>query len=187
MFIWTNHSYYEETGVVEQAQDSSLHAIIKEQLRDGNDTDRLQRVWDIIRQEKLYVYYNKRKFPFIYGNLSLSQELIARARLYFETHTKDDDSFWHCAVSFIRDALAGGGANTSSQIRVFMQRHGDEYVIAVEACTHHNIHVQYDSFNIYIPAGYPLLAAVARAAGVPDDFEHSRDGFLVCIYPRLRD
>ncbi|KZV84137.1 hypothetical protein EXIGLDRAFT_727588 [Exidia glandulosa HHB12029] len=164
MFTWINFSRSEETGVVEQAHDSSLHAIITEQLRDGNDTDRLQRVWDIIQQEKLHVEYIKSMFPIISGNFSLSQELIARARLYFETNTKDDDPSWHCIVSFIR-----------------------HYIIAVEACTHHNTHIQYDHFRIYIPAGYPLLAAVARAAGLPDNFEHSWDGSTVFIYPQSED
>ncbi|KZV84133.1 hypothetical protein EXIGLDRAFT_842446, partial [Exidia glandulosa HHB12029] len=187
IFIWTNYSYSEETGVVEQAHDSSLHAITTEQLRDGNDTDRLQRVWDIIRQDKLRVDCIKRKFPIIYGNFSLSQELIARARLYFETNMKDDDPYRHCIVSFIRHVLVGGGANTSSQICVFMQRHGDEYIIEVEACTHHNTHMQYNYFRIYIPAGYLLLAAVARAAGLPNDFEHSWDGPLVYIHPQSED
>ncbi|KZV84134.1 hypothetical protein EXIGLDRAFT_297577 [Exidia glandulosa HHB12029] len=187
IFMWTNSPYSEETGVVEQVDDSSLHAIITEQLRDSNDTERLQRVWDIIRQEKLFVCYKKWKFPIISGNFSLSQELIARARLYFETNTKVDGPFRSYRVSFIRDVLAGGGANTSSQICVFMRRYGDEYIIAVEACTHHNTHIQYDHFRIYIPAGYPLLAAVARAAGLPDDFEHSWDGSTVFIYPQSED
>ncbi|KZV84131.1 hypothetical protein EXIGLDRAFT_754032 [Exidia glandulosa HHB12029] len=186
IFIRTNSSYSEETGVVEQVDDSSLHAIITEQLRDGNDTDRLQRVWDIIQQDKLRVHCIKHKFPIISGNFSLSQELIARARLHFETNTTNDVLNWG-SVSFIRHVLAGGGANTSSQVRVFMRRQGDEYDIEVEACTHHNTHIQYNYFRISIPAVYPLLAAVARAAGLPDDFEHSWNGSSVYIYPQLRD
>ncbi|KZV84135.1 hypothetical protein EXIGLDRAFT_727585 [Exidia glandulosa HHB12029] len=185
MFTWINSSYSEETGVVEQAHDSSLHAIMTEQLRDGNETDRLQRLWDIIREEKFRVCCYTRKFPIISGNFSLSEELIARARLYFETNTKDDDPYCNCKSSFVRHVLAGGGANTSSEMCVWMRRHDDEYIIHVEACTHHNTHIQYHHFIIRIPAGYPLLAAVARAAGLPDDFQHSGNGSDWIIYPQF--
>ncbi|KZV85982.1 hypothetical protein EXIGLDRAFT_775059 [Exidia glandulosa HHB12029] len=68
-----------------------------------------------------------------------------------------------------------------------MWGHGDMYIIQVGACTHHNTHIQYNHFDIFIPAGYPLSTAVARAAGLPDDFEHSGDGSDVYIYPQFRD
>lgn len=117
IFVVTRYRHSEETGVVDQVNDSSLSAIITEQLRDGNLTDRLQRVWDIIRHEKLHVKYCKPRFPIISGNHSLSQELIARARLYFETTMREeDDSYRACTFSFIRHMLAGRGASTTPPV-----------------------------------------------------------------------
>lgn len=118
IFVRFNSSRSEERGAVEQVHDSSLHAIITEQIRDGNDTDRLQRVWDIIRQEQLHVKYKKSVFPIISGNLSLSRTSIARAQLYFETITKAF-RHWNFEFSFMRDVLAGGGANTSCHISIW--------------------------------------------------------------------
>ncbi|KZV85983.1 hypothetical protein EXIGLDRAFT_698801 [Exidia glandulosa HHB12029] len=187
VFLSFNCRYSTETGIVQQAQESSLHAIVTEQLRDGRDTDRLARVWDTIRREQLHVMYSKRAFPVVSGNPSLPQELIARAQLYFESNAKKDDPYWNCIAPFVRYALAGGGGNVSSRICIFMRRDGDKYMIEVETCTHDDSHAQYESFLIDIPAGTPLLAEVALAAGLPDGFERSWDGSDVFIYPHFGD
>lgn len=62
-----------------------------------------------------------------------------------------------------------------------------DYMRIVETCLHDDSHVQYESFLIDIPAGTSLLAEVARAAGQPDDFEHSWDGSDMFIYPQFGD
>lgn len=54
----------------------------------------------------------------------------------------------------------------------------------VEACTHDGSHARYEDFWIHIPTGGPLLIEVARAAGLPDDFEHSWNGYMSFIYPQ---
>ncbi|KZV81384.1 hypothetical protein EXIGLDRAFT_731371 [Exidia glandulosa HHB12029] len=184
ILIWYSHRTSEETGVVEQVHDSSLHAIIKEQLRDGNNTDRLQRVWDIIRREQLYVQSNKSTFP-ITANLSLSQKLIARARLYFETRTEEESN----SLYFLRHVVIGRGANISSRVRIYITpgQVNSEFEIEVEAYSRDESHIHYHRFYIDIPAGSPLLAAVARAAGLPDDFEHSRNYLIIDIYPETRN
>lgn len=119
-----------ETGLAEQVHDSSLHAIIVEQLRKGNDTDRLQRFWDIIRQEQLHVTYQYSEFPIISGNLPLSQQLITRARPYLVTSKKEECSLWPHAPSFVQQVLAGGGVDMSSlYISLYHPRDSDEYRI----------------------------------------------------------
>ncbi|KZW00981.1 hypothetical protein EXIGLDRAFT_830401 [Exidia glandulosa HHB12029] len=183
IFLWFNLRYSEETGVVDQVHDSSLHDIIKEQLRDGNDTDRLQRVWDIIRPEQLYVQSHKSTFP-ITANLSLSQKLIARAQVYFETCLgKEFPSF-----QYVRHVVIGRGANISSRVRIYIWpgRINREFGIEMEACTHDDTNINYHQFYIHIPAGTPLSAAIARAAGLPDDLEHSRNNLNIYIYPEAR-
>ncbi|KZW00997.1 hypothetical protein EXIGLDRAFT_720052 [Exidia glandulosa HHB12029] len=185
---WTHYSLprtSEETGVVEQVHDSSLHAIIKEQLRDGNDTDRLQRVWDIIRREQLYVWSYKSTFP-ITANLSLTQRLIARARLYFETCPGKEEML---SFQFIRHVVIGRGANISPRVRINITpgQVNSEFGIEVEASSHDDTHIHYHRFCIDISAGCPLLAAVARAAGLPDDFEHSQNRLRMNIYPETRN
>ncbi|KZV85974.1 hypothetical protein EXIGLDRAFT_775055, partial [Exidia glandulosa HHB12029] len=81
-----------------------------------------------------------------------------------------------------------GGADITSRIDItFWPRAVGKYTILVEVCTHHNNHIQCDQLEIYIPAGCPLLAEVARAVGLPDDFEDFWDGTHVCIYPELAE
>ncbi|KZV95524.1 hypothetical protein EXIGLDRAFT_735087 [Exidia glandulosa HHB12029] len=158
-----------------------------EQLDNGDDIDRLQLVWDAIRQERCRVKYNKIVFPALSGNLSLSQELIARGRSYLETKMKAAEAAdRHCGVCFVRHVIAGGG-NISSRMSISIWRSdGDTYIIGVEAYTHTDSHVQWDQFDIDIPAGCPHLADFARAVGLPDDFENSWDGYILYIYTGMR-
>lgn len=58
----------------------------------------------------------------------------------------------------------------------------------VQTCTNDNTHIRYDRFRIHITAGCPLLAEVARAVGLPNDFEHSWDYYDdVLIYQHVWD
>ncbi|KZV84139.1 hypothetical protein EXIGLDRAFT_700740 [Exidia glandulosa HHB12029] len=129
LFTWFNSRSSEQTGVVEEVHNSSLQAIVTEQLRLGNDTGRLHRVWDIIRQQQLHVGYYRNVLPILSGILTLSQESIARAWLYFKTNMEDPR--WVCEVAFFRHVLAGGGAKISSRICISMWRDDGEYTIAV--------------------------------------------------------
>ncbi|KZV98074.1 hypothetical protein EXIGLDRAFT_702161 [Exidia glandulosa HHB12029] len=102
IFPWFNSRSTEETGVVEQVHDTLLQATISQQLGNGNSTDRVQRVWDIIRQAQLHVVHMTSTFPIISGNLPLAQELIMRARLFFETHVNKGDPYLEALISFNR-------------------------------------------------------------------------------------
>ncbi|KZV98376.1 hypothetical protein EXIGLDRAFT_832180 [Exidia glandulosa HHB12029] len=186
ILLWFHYRFSEETGVVEQVHNSYLHAIITEQLRNGNDTDRLQQVWDIIREEQLPVTYNLRTFPIISRNLSVSQEMIARAQLFFEALAKDK---WagHWAW-FVRCVLAGG-VDLSSRIGISAFRFGgDQYRIGVKTCVHDDTHIRYDWFDIIIPTGCPALAQIAQTMGLPHNFEDEwPDRSELSIYQRVVD
>ncbi|KZV85957.1 hypothetical protein EXIGLDRAFT_775039 [Exidia glandulosa HHB12029] len=116
ILLWFDSRRREETGIVEQVHDCSLHARITEQLRGGTETGRLRQVWAIIRQEQLFVSYNKTVFPIISGKCSLSQEMIARAQLHFEATAMKD--VLKPIDAYLRYVLAGGCASLSSAVRV---------------------------------------------------------------------
>ncbi|KZV86182.1 hypothetical protein EXIGLDRAFT_774267 [Exidia glandulosa HHB12029] len=175
-------NYSEETGIVEQVHDSHLRAVITEQFCNDHGTDRLQRVWDAIRQEQLLVMYRTTAFPVISGNVSLPQDIIAQAQLYLERYTREDDPYWNCIISFVRRVLAGRGANTSSQISISIWRLHGGYTIHVENCTNDGSHIRYNYFWISIPAGCTVLAAVATAAGLPNGIDHSWNASGVFLY-----
>ncbi|KZV95520.1 hypothetical protein EXIGLDRAFT_834246 [Exidia glandulosa HHB12029] len=167
--------WIDETGVVDQVHNSHLQSTITQQLRDGNDTDSLQQVWDIIRQEQLLVRYNESVFPIISGNLSLSHEMIARARRCFQMWAPGP------TVNFLQGVLLGD-ATTAFRVRVDFWRYGDRDCLgAVDICTYEDRHLRHEYFAITLPAGCPLSAKIAWAAGVPGDFG-AWDGSLVTIY-----
>ncbi|KZV92360.1 hypothetical protein EXIGLDRAFT_718448 [Exidia glandulosa HHB12029] len=174
IFIYFASQWIYETGVVDHAHNSHLHSTITQQLRDGNDTDSLQQVWDIIRQEQLLVEYHMSVFPIISGNLSLSHEMIARR--CFQMWAPGP------TINFLQGVLLGD-ATTSSQVTVYFWRNGDEDLLTGDICTYDGRHLRHGYFNISLPAGGPLSAKVALAAGrlLPGDFD-TWDGSTVRIY-----
>ncbi|KZV92342.1 hypothetical protein EXIGLDRAFT_718432 [Exidia glandulosa HHB12029] len=173
MFIWFGGRRRKETDVVDQVHDSHLHSTITQQLRDGNDTDSLQQVWDIIRREQLLVGYHKSVFRVRSGNLSLSHEMIARARRLFQMCASTP------TIKFMEGVLLGDAA-TASPVRVDFWRNGDRDYLDVQICTYDGRHLRLEYFDISLPVGGPLSAKVL-AAGLPGDF-YSSDGSSVTIY-----
>ncbi|KZV92345.1 hypothetical protein EXIGLDRAFT_76511 [Exidia glandulosa HHB12029] len=100
--------------------------------------------------------------------------MIARTRRLFQKWTPTP------TINFMQGVLLGD-VTTAFQVHVGFWRNGDRDCLGVGICTYDDRHLRHEYFHISLPAGGPLSAKIAWAAGVPGDYD-TWDGSPVIIY-----